>query len=73
VASKSLVKWLKMLWENWGMYVGCVVCCLLSPVLCLVSLSWGGGVRLSFIGQGEGELHACRTIQLHGEVWCAAR
>jgi hypothetical protein len=32
VASKSLVKWLKMLWENSGMYVRCVVCCLLSLV-----------------------------------------
>jgi hypothetical protein len=32
----------------------------------------GGGVRLPFIGQGEDELHVCRTIQLHGEVWCAA-
>jgi hypothetical protein len=32
----------------------------------------GGGVRLPFIGQGESELHACRTIKLHGEVWCAA-
>jgi hypothetical protein len=30
------------------------------------------GVRLPFIGQGEGELHTCHTIQLHGEVWCAA-
>jgi hypothetical protein len=33
VASKSLVKWLKMLWENWGMRVWDVVCRLL---LCLV-------------------------------------
>jgi hypothetical protein len=65
VASKSLVKWLKMLWENWGACVWCVVCCLLSFVPC------GGGVHLPFIGQGEGELQACRTIQLHGEVWCA--
>jgi hypothetical protein len=39
-----------------------VVCC---PVPC------GGGVHLPFIGQGEGELQACRTTQLHGEVWCA--
>jgi hypothetical protein len=36
-----------------------------SPVPC------GGGVRLPFIGQGESELHVCRTIQLHGKVWCA--
>jgi hypothetical protein len=33
VASKSLVKWLKMLWENWGMRVWDVVCCLLSHAL----------------------------------------
>jgi hypothetical protein len=39
-----------------------VVCCLLSLVPC------GGGVHLPFIGQGEGELQACHTIQLHGEV-----
>jgi hypothetical protein len=69
VASKSLVKWLKMLWENWGMYVWRVVRCLLSPV----RLPCGEGVRLPFIGQGKGELHTCRTIQLNGEVWCAAR
>jgi hypothetical protein len=68
VASKSLVKWLKMLWENWGMRgVSCVVCC--YP-LCHVPC--GGGVHLPIIGQGEVELHACRTIQLHGEVWYVA-
>jgi hypothetical protein len=33
LASKSLVKWLKMLWENWSVCVWCVVCCLLSCVL----------------------------------------
>jgi hypothetical protein len=48
----------------------CVVCRMFSVVPCLGPC--GGGVRLPFIGQGEGELHACRTIQLHGEVWCAA-
>jgi hypothetical protein len=47
-----------------------VVCRVLSVVLCLVPC--GGGVHLPFIGQGESELHACRTIQLHEEVWCAA-
>jgi hypothetical protein len=32
VASKSLVKWLKMLWENWKASVWCVVYhCLVSP------------------------------------------
>jgi hypothetical protein len=46
-----------------------VVCRVLSVVLCLVPC--GGGVRLPFIGQGENELHVCRTIQLHGEMWCA--
>jgi hypothetical protein len=44
----------------------CVVSCrMLSLVPC------GGGVHLPFIGQGEGELQACRTIHVHGEVWCA--
>jgi hypothetical protein len=27
VASKSLVKWLKILWENWKASAWCVVCC----------------------------------------------
>jgi hypothetical protein len=50
----------------------CVVRSLVSAVLSLVSsVPCGGGVRLPFIGQGESELHVCRTIQLHGEVWCA--
>jgi hypothetical protein len=49
----------------------CVVCrelfvAWVSPLPC------GGGVHLPFIGQGEDELHARRTIQLHGEVWCVA-
>jgi hypothetical protein len=69
VAFKSLVKWLKMLRENWKASVWCVVCCLSS----LLSVPRGEGVRLPFIGQGEGELLACRTIRLHEEVWCAAR
>jgi hypothetical protein len=50
--------------------------CMLSVVSCPCPVSrvpCGGGVRLPFISQGEDELHACRTIQLHGEVWCAAR
>jgi hypothetical protein len=71
VAAKSLVKWLKILWENWKAGVRCVVCCRsCRSALCLVPC--GGGVRLPFIGQGERELHVCHTIQLHGEVWCAA-
>jgi hypothetical protein len=49
-----------------------VVCRVLLSLVVLPCLSCGGGVRLPFIGQGERELHACRTIQLHGEVWCAA-
>jgi hypothetical protein len=47
----------------------CVVCRVLSSVF---RVPCGGGVHLPFIGQGEGELQACRTIWLHGEVWCAA-
>jgi hypothetical protein len=39
VASKSLMKWLKMLWENQGMRVWCVVSCLLPG--CLLSPAAG--------------------------------
>jgi hypothetical protein len=42
----------------------------LQRVLC-VRVPCGEGVRLPFIGQGEGELQVRRTIQLHGEVWHA--
>jgi hypothetical protein len=45
--------------------VSCGVFSFLSRVPC------DGGVHLPFIGQGEGELQACRTIQLHGGVWRA--
>jgi hypothetical protein len=40
----------------------CVVCRV--PTCCLLSclVPRGGGVRLPFIGQGESELHVCRTI-----------
>jgi hypothetical protein len=72
VASKSLEKWLKMLWENWEASVWRVVCHLRLSLAVLSCVPRGGGVRLPFIGQGENELHARRTIQLHGEVWCAA-
>jgi hypothetical protein len=58
VASKSLVKWLKILWENWrASDVSCVIVVVLP---CLVPYS--RGVRLPFIGQGESELHVCRAI-----------
>jgi hypothetical protein len=40
----------------------------LLRVLCL-PVPCGEGVRLPFIGQGEGELQICRIIQLHREVW----
>jgi hypothetical protein len=43
--------------------------CVLCRILCRASC--GGGVHLPFIGQGEGELQTCRTVQLHGEAWCA--
>jgi hypothetical protein len=45
---------------------GCKYSCvdvLMSPA--------AGGVHLPFIGQGEGELQVCRTVQLHGGAWCA--
>jgi hypothetical protein len=52
----------------------CAMCrvLLFFVVLPCVVVPRGEGVRLPFIGQGESELHVCRTIQLHGEVWCAA-
>jgi hypothetical protein len=68
MASKSLMEWLKMLWEVWRMSAWCdssrVVLCALSSV-CLSSvfrLPCGGGVRPPFIDQGENESHACRAI-----------
>jgi hypothetical protein len=72
VASKSLVEWLKMLWENWGTSAWCVVlfCLVLCPDLFFLS-GHGGGVRLPFIGQGESESHVCHATWLRGEVWCA--
>jgi hypothetical protein len=63
VASKSLVKWLKILWENWKVSVWCVACCLLLSLVVLLR-PLRRGTSPSFIGQGEGELHTCRTIQL---------
>jgi hypothetical protein len=36
VASKSLVKWLKILWENWKASVWCVSCCLLLSLVVLL-------------------------------------
>jgi hypothetical protein len=62
-----------MLWENWKASERCVMRCLLLPLVVLPSVPCSGGVRLPFIGQGEGELHVCRTIQLHGEVWAPRR
>jgi hypothetical protein len=47
-------------------------CVVVASIRVLMSsVPCGGGVHLPFIGQGEGELQACRTIQLHGGVWCA--
>jgi hypothetical protein len=43
VASKSLVKLLKMLWENLGMHVWCVGCYSLSSVCLCVPLSPAAG------------------------------
>jgi hypothetical protein len=40
----SLVKWLKILWENWRMSTWCAVCYLLFYVSCApvcVSRGWG--------------------------------
>jgi hypothetical protein len=41
-------------------------CCPSSSVPC------GWGTAPPFISQGEGSLHACRTISLRVEVWRAA-
>jgi hypothetical protein len=47
--------------------------CVLFPIGCMMShVPCGEGVHLPFIDQGGGELQACRTVQLHGEVWRAA-
>jgi hypothetical protein len=34
-----------------------------------VSVSWGWGAALPFIGQGGSRLHACRTISTRVAVW----
>jgi hypothetical protein len=60
VASKSQVEWLRrvpILWEK--------------ERVCDVSICSEGG-HLPFIDQGEGDLHACCTVQLHVEGWCKA-
>jgi hypothetical protein len=70
--------WLPSPWEVAEDIVGelgsqwCVMCCCLLLFRLVSCCPCGGGVRLPFIGQGESELHVCRTIQLHEEVWCAA-
>jgi hypothetical protein len=51
----------------------CVVCRVLLSLVILPCVPCGGGVRLPFIGQGEGELHTCRTVQLHGKVCAPSR
>jgi hypothetical protein len=54
-----------------GKYVVCCVLLFCSVFSVLYLVPCGEGVRLPFIGQGESELHVCRTILLHGEAWCA--
>jgi hypothetical protein len=61
VASKSLEEWLKVLWENKFEYV---VCCVDFRRPRPVPRGWG--LASPFIGQGGGELHARRAIQLRG-------
>jgi hypothetical protein len=51
----------------------CVVRRMLTVVFCLFLSPAAMEFAFLFIGQGEGELHARRTIQLHGGVWCAVR
>jgi hypothetical protein len=61
VASKSLVKWLKILWENLENKCG-ESSVALSCVVSFSLVPRGGGVRLPFIGQGESDSHVCRAI-----------
>jgi hypothetical protein len=70
VASKSLVKVAEDIVGE--LESKRVVCRVLLFLVILPRVPRGGGVRLPFLGQGESKLHECRTIQLHGEVWCAA-
>jgi hypothetical protein len=62
VASKSLEEWLKMLRENKRVSARCVKCSRVS----VRSSPRGWGLASPFIGQGGGELHARRAIQLRG-------
>jgi hypothetical protein len=71
VASKSLVYWLKILWENWRASAWrslsrVVFCWALLFASCVVSVSLfvprGKGVRPPFIDQGRSESHARRAI-----------
>jgi hypothetical protein len=60
VASKSLERWLKMLWESKRVSAqGVALNSCPSPPR-------GWGLTSPFIGQGGGELHARRAIQLRG-------
>jgi hypothetical protein len=56
VASKSLMKWLKMLWENQGMRVWCVVSCLLPG--CLLSPAAGEFAFLLMVKERANYMHA---------------
>jgi hypothetical protein len=62
MASKSLVEWLKMLWENWRASARCDLSRVVLCPLSFVVVPCGRGVRLPFIDQGESESHACRAI-----------
>jgi hypothetical protein len=64
VTSKSLEEWLKILWENEFEYVvWCVPSLFVFPS---VFVPRGWGLASPFIGQGGGELHVRRAIQLRG-------
>jgi hypothetical protein len=68
VASKSLVEWLKILWESWRMSTWCVVCSCLR--VCL-SPPRGWRVRSPFIDQGGGGLQcAPRYLATWGSATC---
>jgi hypothetical protein len=75
VASKSLVQWLKILWENWGAsawrsLTRVVFCCLLSLRLS-PSPAAGGFVLLLYIKEGANHMRAALFSYVReGDVLC---
>jgi hypothetical protein len=75
VASKSLVEWLKILWENWRMSTWCAVCYLLFHVSCppvSVSLRLGGSPPPLYRSRGRRITCAPRYLATWGSTTCYA-